>query len=143
MRTLRNYITTFYKGLFGAPDENYFSLVETITHDIPHISAEENTILTADFTEKEVYEAVMQMKKNKAPGQDGFPIEFYQPFWELIKSDIMKLFMKFQQGELPLFHLNYGNIVWLPKKRKCHSDSTIPSYLFAECELQIFYQSWD
>ena len=68
---IKNYITTFYKGLFGTPDKNYFSLVETTTHDIPQISAEENTILTADFTEKEVYEAVMQMKKNKAPGPDG------------------------------------------------------------------------
>jgi hypothetical protein len=27
----------------------------------------------------------MQMKKNKAPGPDGFPAEFYQVFWDTIK----------------------------------------------------------
>jgi hypothetical protein len=56
-------MTKFYKRLFGAPVQNYVSLVETKTTDIPQISQEENDILIANFTEKEVYEAIMQMKK--------------------------------------------------------------------------------
>jgi hypothetical protein len=113
---IKHYITDFYRGLFGAPTENNFSMVETTINDIPQISSEENAILTADFTEKEICEAIMQMKKNKAPGPDGFPAEFYQTFWEIIKVDLMNMFVKFQQGELPLFHLNYGTIILLPKK---------------------------
>jgi hypothetical protein len=31
--------------------------------DIPQLSVEENNILTADFTEKEVHDAIMQMEK--------------------------------------------------------------------------------
>jgi hypothetical protein len=58
----------------------------------------------------------MQMEKNKAPGPDGFPAEFYQRFWETIKSDVMAMFLAFQRGELPLFHLNFGTIILLPKK---------------------------
>jgi hypothetical protein len=84
--------------------------------DIPQISREDNEILTADFIEKEVYDAVMQMKKNKAPGPDGFPAEFYLIYWNIIKGDLMCLFERFRQGNLPLFHLNYGTIVLLPKK---------------------------
>jgi hypothetical protein len=91
-------------------------LVELITYDIPQVSHEENTILYADFIEKEVFEAIMQMKENKAPGPDGFPAEFYQSFWEVIKIDLMRLFEAFQNGNLPLFHLNYGTIVLLPRK---------------------------
>jgi hypothetical protein len=34
----------------------------------------------------------MQMKKNKAPGPDGFPTEFYQVFWDTIKDDMMAMF---------------------------------------------------
>ena len=30
--------------------------------------------------------------------------------------DLMNMFGSFQKGELPLFHLNYGNIILLPKK---------------------------
>ena len=102
--------------MFGAPAINHFSLVESEIHNIPQISVEENSILTSDFLEKEVYDAIMQMEKNKAPGPDRFPAEFYQKIWETIKFDIMRLFASFQKGELPLFQLNYGTIILLPKK---------------------------
>lgn len=55
---------------------------ESLTEDIPQVSREENEILTEKFTEKEVREAIFQMKHNKAPGPDGFPVEFYQVFLE-------------------------------------------------------------
>jgi hypothetical protein len=58
----------------------------------------------------------MQMEKNKAPGPDGFPAEFYQKFWEVIKSNLMSMFVAFHKEELPLFHLNFGTIILLPKK---------------------------
>jgi hypothetical protein len=70
-------------------------LVESQTTDIPQISQEENKILTSNFIEKEVFEAVMQMEKNKAKRPDGFLTEFYQTFWEIIKIDLMNMFIKF------------------------------------------------
>jgi hypothetical protein len=30
--------------------------------------------------------------------------------------DLMAMFVAFQRGELPLFHLNFGTIILLPKK---------------------------
>jgi len=56
------------------------------------------------------------MEHNKAPGPDGFLAEFYQVFWDLIKLDLMSLFNDFQEGNLPLHSLNFGNIILLPKK---------------------------
>ena len=35
--------------------------------------------------------AIFQMEHNKAPGPDGFPTEFYQVFWNIIKKDLMAL----------------------------------------------------
>ena len=61
---------------------------EDVTNDIPQISSDENIILTLEFTEKEVYEAILQMEHNKSPGPDGFPAEFYQNFWNVIRSDL-------------------------------------------------------
>jgi hypothetical protein len=91
-------------------------LVEEENHDIPQLSIEENDILTSEFKEEEVYEGIMNMEKNKAPGADGFPAEFYQTFWLILKVDLMGTFVKFQQGDLPLFKLYYGTIILLPKK---------------------------
>jgi hypothetical protein len=38
-------------------------------------------------------------------------------FWDFTKSDLMAMFADFQRNELPLFHLNFGTIVLLPKKK--------------------------
>ncbi|KAJ1297556.1 hypothetical protein BS78_01G385600 [Paspalum vaginatum] len=74
---LKNFITEFYKGLFGEQEENSFTLDESINHDIPQVSSQENILLTADFSESEIKEAIFSMKHNKALGPDGFPVEFY------------------------------------------------------------------
>jgi hypothetical protein len=58
------------------------------------------------------------MKHNKAPGPDGFLAEFYQVFWELIKSDLMAMFLDFKKGDLSLFSLNFGIITLIPKQRE-------------------------
>jgi hypothetical protein len=100
---LMTYITQFYKTLFGPSDDDNFSLDENRVNDIPQISAEDNEKLTAVFTEKEVKEAIFQMKHNKAPGPDGFPVEFYQVFWEIIKGDLMALFKQFHERKLTSF----------------------------------------
>jgi len=74
---LRNFITKYYKDLFGASLRNVFSLDETQMGDIPQVGEVENVQLTDEFSEKEVREAMFQMKHNKAPGPDGFPVELY------------------------------------------------------------------
>jgi hypothetical protein len=76
--------------------------------------------LTQQFTEEEIKEAIGQIEHNKAPGPDGFPVAFYQVFWELIKHDLMALFQDFHRGNLPLYSLNFGTIILLPKcKEAC------------------------
>jgi hypothetical protein len=77
---LKTYITEYYKQLLGAPEHNSFSLMEERVMDIPQLSQDENTLLIAPFTEEEVFEAISQMERNKSPGPDGFPAEFYQHF---------------------------------------------------------------
>jgi hypothetical protein len=72
-------------------------------------------MLTAKFTEKEIREAIFQMKHNKAPGPDGFPAEFYQVFWSVIKDDLLAMFEELHEEKLPLFSLNFGIITLVPK----------------------------
>ena len=112
---LKSYITNYYKGLFGAPEEGNFSLDESCTTDIPQVSAAENNLLTPLYSEEEVRKTVFQMEHNKAPGPDGFPAEFYQNFWHVIKADLLQLFACLHGGQLELFRLNFGEIILLPK----------------------------
>jgi hypothetical protein len=112
---IKSFITSYYKDLFGEPEEGNLSLDDTMIDDIPQVSPEENAFLTAPYTEEEIKKAVFQMEHNKAPGPDGFPAEFYQTFWEVIKADLLALFVDLHAGRLDLFRINFGEIILLPK----------------------------
>jgi hypothetical protein len=45
-------------------------------------------------------------------------MQFYQSCWEIIKNDLMALFGEFHNGDLPLYNLNFGTIILLPKCRE-------------------------
>jgi hypothetical protein len=66
--------------------------------DIPQLTYEENNILIAEFTEEELFEAILQTEHNKALGQYRFPFGFYKHFWEVIKKDLMNLVAKLHHG---------------------------------------------
>ena len=51
---LKKYITTYYKGLFGPPDNNNCNSDATRTDDIPQVTEVENEMLTSGFIEVEV-----------------------------------------------------------------------------------------
>jgi hypothetical protein len=108
----------YYKNLFGPSDGALFALDEDRQDDIVQISSEDNEKLIAAFTELEVKEPIFQMKHNKAHGPDGFPAKIYQIFWEIIKGDLMALFKDFYEDKLPLFSLNFGTIMLLPKQKE-------------------------
>jgi hypothetical protein len=109
------YITNYYIGLFGSPEESSFSLDESQIDYIPQVSQEENDLLTAPYSEEEVNKAIFQMEHNKAPGLDGFPSEFYQTFWDTITSDLLQMFSVLHAGQLELFCLNFSEVILLPK----------------------------
>jgi hypothetical protein len=130
---LHDYIINYHKGLFGKLHRNNFSMVESFNEGIPQITPGENEALVAEFPEEEVCDAIFQMKHNKALGTDGFPVEFYQVFWGLIKDDLIAMFRDFHRGNLPLFCLNFGIITLLHKEKEAKKNSAIPVDLHAQC----------
>jgi hypothetical protein len=104
---LNNYITEYYKRLFEPDTPNSFSMDETLRHDIPQVSEEENEMLIAPFSEEEVKLAVFDMKHNKAPDPDGFSADLYQFFWKVVKPDLMNLFHEFHAGRDYYFTTKY------------------------------------
>jgi hypothetical protein len=86
--------------------------------DINQVSEEENNLLIKPFMEDEVREVVFQMEHSKALGPHGFPAEFYQACWDIIKDDLIAMFVEFPVGRLPLYSLKFGTIILLPKCRE-------------------------
>lgn len=57
-------------------------------NEAPQLAALDNRI-----TQQEVRDAIMLMPKDKASGLDGFPIEFFQHFWDIVAADITDLIL--------------------------------------------------
>jgi hypothetical protein len=55
------------------------------------------------------------MDHNKAPGPDGFPVEFYQKFWDVIKKDLITMFHDLYSRDLLIFSLNFSVITLILK----------------------------
>lgn len=73
--------------------------------------------LDADFTEDEVKRAIKLMPKDKAPGPDGFSLNFFTKCWDIVKGELMSLIHAFHSGRHNFFDiLNTANIVLIPKK---------------------------
>jgi hypothetical protein len=116
--------------LFGPPQNTNITLVEDYIEDI---------LLTSTFTEDEVKEAIFQKEHNKALGPDGFSVEFYQVFWEILKEDLMALFDDFHEDKLPLFSLNFGVITLLPETKETTKIQQYTLICLLNVSFKIFY----
>ena len=86
-------ITSFYSSLFNAQisgeTEEGTDFLSVVADQLP---ADEE--ITRTITKQEVKTAVLAMAKNKAPGSDGIPYEFYASFWDLIESHFIEMFQE-------------------------------------------------
>jgi hypothetical protein len=71
--------------------------------------------LIRPFSIDEIKDVVFSLKHNRAPGPDGIPSEFFQEFWDTIKSDMFNLFKDFHDGSLNIGRLNFRTVTLIPK----------------------------
>ncbi|KAJ4792133.1 RNA-directed DNA polymerase (reverse transcriptase)-related family protein [Rhynchospora pubera] len=79
----------------------------------------ELSTLGIPFTESEIFQAISHLASGKASGPDGFSIDFFKKFWNIIKIDLMRAFQAFQDCSLDLSELNKAYISLVPKKESC------------------------
>jgi len=55
------------------------------------ISSAVNTTLQGSIFMEELFQAVKQVKPNKAPGQNGIYLQFIEKTWEVTKYDLLEV----------------------------------------------------
>ena len=51
--------------------------------------------LEMPFTEEEIFLALMEMNRDKAPSPNGFIMAFWQSCWDFVKEEVVELFKEF------------------------------------------------
>ena len=86
--------------------------------NIKKLDPEDKISCEGEITESEAKIVLKNMKNNKTPGTDGFPVEFYKFFWNDISSFLINSFNEaFTKGELSITQ-KQGIIICLPKGNK-------------------------
>ena len=114
----------FYKDLYTSDCtptteevEKFFSGLQ-----LPAVSGEQSTMLDAPITEDEIRTSILSMKNGKSPGLDGFPIEYYKKFIDILAPILHEVYLEaFEVGSLPTT-LNDALITLIPKKDRDTSD---------------------
>ena len=111
---LKSHVVGFYQQLFTEDVKDWRPSWND--DNLPKLSREQQDSLTRRISEEEVKQAIFQMEGDKAPGPDGFPPLFFQSFWEVVKSDTLRMVQCCLETSHGCKALNKAFILLLPKK---------------------------
>lgn len=83
---LKTTVTDYYTNLFSPKPTNSNLADKLLRNVVKTVSPENKEKLNSLITKEELELAVMKLRRNKSPGPDGIPAEFYQYFWHLIQD---------------------------------------------------------
>ncbi|KAJ9687808.1 hypothetical protein PVL29_013851 [Vitis rotundifolia] len=111
--SIKEEILRYFEKLYASPSGESWR-VEGL--EWSPIFGESASRLESPFTEEEIYKAIFQMDRDKAPGPDGFTIAVFQDCWDVIKADLVRVFDEFHRSGIINQSTNASFIVLLPKK---------------------------
>lgn len=110
---LERMITDFYWKLYKSEGVTNMNIV---LDAIPvRVTEEMNLMLTAEYTKEEVKTALFQMAPSKAPGPDGFPVQFFQKHWAVCGYEVTDIVNKIVEGKESPASINNTFLVLISK----------------------------
>eukprot|EP00253_Pinus_taeda_P002612 PITA_02612 len=106
-------------GILTESQEARGEAIDHICKEIPKlITTEQNKALMRAPTMEEVEEIVMNMKKGKAPGPDGFTVEFYKAGWHFLGQEILEVVEESRMKQKICPGINSTFLTLIPESNK-------------------------
>ena len=90
---------SFFQNIFKEPEGCPIQEILEVLGLFPRmVSDEMNEELTKEISEEEIRHTLHSFQKGKISGLDGFTVEFYLGFYDLIKKDILEVVRESQES---------------------------------------------
>ena len=93
--------TDFYKSLYTPNKVNTATQDKLLKNIKKKISYKQRCTLNARLSDEELRTAAFQLNKDKSPGLDGLPAEFYQEYWDIIKDLYIPFIREIKTKSIP------------------------------------------
>lgn len=108
--------TTHFRGIFrNPPGANLIEIIEVASHFPRYVNEEASEDLSSPVTMEELESTLKWFKKDKSPGPDGWTIEFYLAFFELISQDLLSVIEECRISGSLYHAINSTFIALIPK----------------------------
>ncbi|KAF7646191.1 hypothetical protein LDENG_00191820 [Lucifuga dentata] len=137
---INNSFREFYELLYSSECQNNLQDQNSLLDQLQFqtLSDSEKQELESNLTIGELSEAVQSMNSGKAPGPDGFPIEFYKLFKEKLLAPLLGVYEEaYEEGILPpTLRLAMITLILKPGKPSTECSSFRPISLMG-CDIKI------
>eukprot|EP00253_Pinus_taeda_P003550 PITA_03550 len=108
-----------FQGIAEEPLIDRSQFIKEFTKHIPKlVTREDNYNLNTPVNEEEINEVIKEMKNGKAPGPNGFNVDFFKACREIVKQDILDVVEDSRKNKIVLKVLNTSFIALIPKQEK-------------------------
>ena len=112
LNEMENFYTNLYQSSVIDNPSQFLNEIKNPNEITPEHQIE----LEKEISEEEIGKIIKKLPRNKTPGEDGLPSEFYQVFWLDIKDHLIQSFKySFANGELSVTQKR-GILSLIPKK---------------------------
>ena len=108
-------LVDYFKELFSSCEAVGTQMMDVLSCIPTIIDEEMNSMLSREFSEQEVVDALKQMAPLKAPRPDGMPPLFYQHFWGTVSQDVTASILAWLNSGILPTPLNHTFIALIPK----------------------------
>jgi hypothetical protein len=109
----------YYQDLLKEPRIDRTEAIRRVTEHIPAlVTSEHNSALSRPITQEEVDQAVKAMPAGKAPGPDGFTMDFFHQCWDLIRKEVWEVVEESRASGLVLPALNATFLTLILKEER-------------------------
>jgi len=108
-----------FESLFKAQEESSIAEIVRVAGFFPRfVMEEDNRMLMEEIEEVELGRVLHSFQRDKSPGPDGWPIEFYSGFYDLISSDLLQVVEESRKAGIIHNPLNTTFLALIPKVDK-------------------------